>query len=161
MNVDEIGTFLGRVAYSDNRIVDEGLIMHWEDMLPADFSFDECMEALRHHRQTSTAYLNETHVIQRVSERRKAAGRDRLARAGDAPYPPNLSQAQERAWKRAWMDSIKAGALEPVREADAVLGYVRPKELAPDPAKVRAVERLAFSKALPRSAARPSGNDAA
>ena len=152
MNVDEIGTFLGRVAYSDNRIVDAGLIMHWEEMLPVDFTFEECMDALKHHRQTSTAYLNETHIIQRVNELRKSAGRDRLARAGDAPYPPDLSQAQERAWRRVWMDSIKAGVLEPVREADAVLGYVRPKEMQPDPVKVRAIENLAKSKAIGRRA---------
>jgi hypothetical protein len=149
LNIDEIGELLGRVAYSDNRTVDAGLIMHWEEMLPADLTFQECMDALRHHRQTSTAYLNETHIIQRVAEVRKSAGRDRLARAGDAPYPPNLSQAQERAWKRAWMDSIKSGAFEPVREADAVLGYARPKELQPDPVKVRAIENLAKSKAIP------------
>lgn len=149
MTIDEIGVFLGRVAYSDNRTVDAGLLLHWEDMLPRDFTFDESMAALKHHRQTSTAYLNETHIIQRVAEVRRAAGKDRLARAGDAPYPLELSQAQERAWKRAWMDSIKSGALDPVREADAVLGYVRPKELLADPAKVRAIENLAKSKAIP------------
>lgn len=150
MNLSEIGVFLGRVAYSDNRTVDDGMILHWQDMLPPDLTFDEAMAALKHHRQTSTAYLGEAHIIQHAMEARRAAGRDRLARAGDAPYPPNLSQAQERAWKRQWMDSLKAGALDAVRDADDVLGYVRPDDAAPNLGRVAAIERLAISKGIPR-----------
>jgi len=148
MTPDEIGTFLGRVAYSDNRTVDAGLILHWEDMLPADVTYDEAMTALRHHRQTSTAYLSETHIVQHVQAARKTAGRDRLARAGEPPWPNGLTQAQERAWHRAWMDEVKAGGPNPVAAADAVIGYARPVELAPRPDRVRAITALANTKGV-------------
>lgn len=148
MNVEEIGKFLGRVAYSDNRTVDTGLILHWEDMLPVDVTYDEAMDALRHHRHTSTAYLSETHIIHHVHAARAAAGRDRLARVGEPPWPAGLEHAQERAWHRAWMDAVKAGALDPVRYADAAIGYRRTAEqLTARPDRVQQIAALAGTKA--------------
>ena len=154
MNLDEIGNFLGRVALGDNRDVGPAHILHWEELLPADLPYTDAIQALLHHRRTSTDYLQPAHIIAWWNTHREQVYRERLRAIGPPDYPTDLDQAGEAHWRRHWLAAIRAEHPNPTLAADSAMGIRRPHphhQIAP--ADVRqAIEALAASKTLPEEA---------
>lgn len=150
MNATEAGLVLTKASAYDRRTVGRVDSEAWADaMTRADVPLPDALEAVALHFQDSNDWLMPNHIIGRVRAARRVVGRDRLARAGEAPYPPGLSQAQERAWLRVWMDSVKAGDPDPMAGADAALGIARAAEqLTPRPDRVQLITALASTKGI-------------
>jgi hypothetical protein len=146
MKQSEVTALLALVQAGDQRNLTVAAESLWAAVLTPGMQFDDAVEAVRHHFGTSTDYLMPAHVNRRVAEVR----RQRVQACQVVPeVPAGLHQSQERAWIALFWQAVKRGELDPQAAADADMGLRRPELPAADPAKVRAMERLAVTKAIP------------
>lgn len=147
MNTQEIGQFLGLVAFHDNRKVGPGDIMAWEDVLPAEISLEDARTALRAHRRAGSEWLMPSHIITSVM----AIRRERLTRAGTPPMPGDLSWQQEKEWRQLWCAKVKDGVTPEQAAAETSIA-MRIHELpaVENATRVRAIEAFAGRKRDPK-----------
>lgn len=91
MNFLETSALLGKIRLLDNRNIDEGTVMLWQEALE-DIDIDIAMEALKIHIKTSTEYITPALIRQGVRNYRP-------------PRPPirkrELSPQMQAAYDRA------------------------------------------------------------
>ena len=144
MQIEEIGTLLATIALSDNRKISDAHIVYWDKVLPEWLALDDALAAVLQHRQTSTEYLTESHIITFAADARKKRAAARydaaiLHHVGE-PYPPALAgdPIRERAWRTVWADLVRDGHPDPVTAADDAFRLPkRPALLAANVPKVR------------------------
>ena len=95
MNRNEVVKVLAKIQLGDNRAVDALVVDEWEDTI-GHLRFDDAIQAVRFHRQESTAWLMPAHVI--AGARRATTDRNRglgvLVPTG-SPIPANWAAMLE------------------------------------------------------------------
>lgn len=145
MTPSETAKFLALVALTDNRTVGQLDVQAWHEILPEGMSFADAQLALIQHRRDGSEWLMPSHIIANV----RAIRRARLREAPVPEIPPDLHQAVERQWMRAFTDAVKDGDTDPQSAADEAMGIHRPPALHPArPDRVQAIRELAKTKGI-------------
>lgn len=122
MNLAEAATLVARVALRDNRRTDGFTDRSWHEDLQ-DLELDDCVEAVGQHFRHSTEWITTAHVRTRVVAIRKA----RHDQAGYPDFPPDLTDDQERTFRRVWLAAVGSGSSrdQATAIADRQLGVTR------------------------------------
>lgn len=144
MNRAETGRLLTKAAMIDNREVTPALVAAWHELLE-DVDYADAVQALKHHRATSTEYLVPAHILAGVRRIRA----DRLERS--ITTPPDLADGAVTACNRL---QAQIKAIADGRYVNNVLG-LPPGQRRPGPPPDEFAERRA---AMP-GALDPDGAD--
>lgn len=126
MNNTEAAVLLAKVQAYDRRSVGRADVEAWaEVMTKNNIRLVDAMEAVSDYFGEATEWLMPAHLIQRVSQIRKA----RLQNAPVMVIPKDLHQAVERQWARAFTDAVKDADPDPHATADAAMGITRKEEI--------------------------------
>lgn len=79
----------------------------------------------------------------------KAIRRARMTAAGDPPFPPDLTVAQEMAWRRHWINALERDFDTAQEAADHAMGIARTitTEIRNEPV-MRQIRAIAMGKAV-------------
>lgn len=141
----DCGNLLRACSYFDNRKVTDEAMIAWSHAIHDGIGMADAMAAIAVHHGESNDWCGPSHVNKRV----EAVRRERLQRAGDPPIPGDLTYSEEKAWRQLWCSAVKDGDSDPVGTANRAM-RLTPAELpAAREDRVRAIEALAISKAIP------------
>ncbi|RIJ76589.1 hypothetical protein D1871_10980 [Nakamurella silvestris] len=115
------------ISILDKRTVGEADVEIWSELIPDDVSLADAKTSAMEHFRTSTKYLMPAHVIGLASAARLRR-KDRILTAGPPDFPPELTHAQECAYRRTYFDAVASGLprAEALAAADGRYGVRRP-----------------------------------
>lgn len=96
MNIAETAKVLAKIQLGDNREVSDLVVQEWHDTI-GFLNFEDAIEAVRLHRQSSSKYLMPAHVVAGA----RAVARERVMKAPlesgyrSAPKPENFDALVE------------------------------------------------------------------
>lgn len=70
MTLEELGKVLAKIKLGDNREITEAVMLEWFDTI-GHLRFEDAIDAVRLHRQSSTDYLQAAHVVRGVGRLRE------------------------------------------------------------------------------------------
>lgn len=128
----ETAALLGMMAAFDRRTIGDADVIAWTDALDGRVTFPVAQEAIRRHFRESTDWLMPARVIALS----KVIIRERVEKAGQPDFPPDLTLDEERTWRRHWLDGVEAAVSDPSDHADRLMGITRPDVLPIDKSKL-------------------------
>lgn len=106
MNLQETAQVLAKIQLGDNRQVDELTVREWHDSI-GHLTVHEAIEAVRLHRQESTAYLMPAHVVANVHRvRDRVAAEARKDRQVESRRQELELRARQRSREDVWRDML-------------------------------------------------------
>lgn len=119
MRPSEAALVVAKLAAVDNRTESEAAVHAWAEALDERVTLVDALAAVAEHRRRSVDWCQPAHINRIVADMR----RGRLSHAGVPPLPNGLTQAQERAWLRAWRDAVADGQYQPVAIANHAIEH--------------------------------------
>lgn len=151
MKPSEATVILTKIAAYDRRSVGEADAAAWAEALDGLVTLQDALTAVRDHFRASNDWLMPKAIIDRSRELRKRRIRD----SGLPDFPPDLTQAQEREWLRAYHDALaevypnRYDTGSAMNMADRALGINRVNSKPADPERVRKlIADFAASRAI-------------
>lgn len=124
MRRSEAGVLLAKMSAFDRRTIGEADIEAWAEAL-GDVPLSDALDAVTEHYRAQSRWIMPSDVLTAC----RLTQSSRLIAAGTPPIPGDLTQQQERIWRRRWCELVKSG--ESADDAAAVVSaeMVLPKEL--------------------------------
>jgi hypothetical protein len=150
MKPSEAAKLLAVAAAFDNRTVGETDATAWSLAL-GDATLAEASAAVVEHYTTSTERVMPAHVVAAVRSNRRA----NLRGAGEMPFPPGLTWAEEQTWRRHYTQALLDGHPPSAAQlmTDRELG-IAPRPTAPEipapPQVQRALDRFLTRRKITR-----------
>lgn len=134
LTTSEAAKLLAAIRLIDNRQWDQNTATAWAQLIIPEATFEETLEAAKHHLMNSTEYLTPAHINKGITAIRDIH-RQRIRDAGPPDYPPGLDRRGEHRYRLAYYAAIRSGAAREQAHttADDHLGARRGQLTGPPP----------------------------
>lgn len=104
MKLSDAAVLLAKMSAFDQRTIGEADAEAWAEAL-ADVPLQDALDSVTEHYRLTSQRIMPSDVL---TAHRSLQAR-RLVAAGTPPIPGDLTQQQERVWRRRWCELVKAG----------------------------------------------------
>lgn len=124
MKRSEAGVLLAKMSAFDRRTIGEADIEAWAEAV-GDVPLADALDAVTEHYRVQSRWIMPSDVLTAC----RLTQASRLVAAGTPPIPGDLTQQQERVWRRRWCELVKAGESAEAAAALASGEMALPEEL--------------------------------